>query len=70
MAQAPDPIRAERDRFVAFAFAAADLLLEVDGEGKITFAAGALKALTHRDASALKGRPFTELLADSDRALV
>ena len=32
MAQAPDPIRAESDRFVAFAFAAADLLLEVDGE--------------------------------------
>jgi len=70
MAQAPDPIRAERDRFVAFAFAAADLLLEVDGGGQITFAAGALKSLTQRDAGALKGRPFAELLADSDRALV
>ncbi len=70
MAQASDPIRAERDRFVAFAFAAADLLLEVDENGKITFAAGALKALTQRDAGALSGRAFTELLADSDRALV
>jgi EAL domain-containing protein (putative c-di-GMP-specific phosphodiesterase class I)/GGDEF domain-containing protein len=65
-----DPIRAERDRFVAFAFAAADLLLEVDDSGKISFAAGALKSLTQRNASALMGRPFTELLAESDRALV
>lgn len=55
MSQTPDPIRAERDRFVAFAFAAADLLLEVDGAGKITFAAGALKSLTNRDAGALMG---------------
>lgn len=65
-----DPIRAERDRFVAFAFAAADLLLEVDAEEKVSFAAGALKSLTQRNASALMGRPFTDLLADSDRALV
>lgn len=70
MSQPLDTIRGERDRFVAFAFAAADLLLEVDDAGKITFAAGALKALTQRDASALHGRAFTELLADSDRALV
>lgn len=70
MSQTPDSIRAERDRFVAFAFAAADLLLEVDGAGKITFAAGALKSLTNRDAGALMGRAFTELLAESDRALV
>lgn len=65
-----DGIRAERDRFVAFAFAAADLLLEVDGEGGITFAAGALKSLTQRDAASLKGRPFSELLAAADRSLV
>jgi EAL domain-containing protein (putative c-di-GMP-specific phosphodiesterase class I)/GGDEF domain-containing protein len=70
MSQPSDATRAERDRFVAFAFAAADLLLEVDEAGKITFAAGALKSLTHRDAGALMGRPFTELLADSDRSLV
>ena len=70
MSHPTDAIRAERDRFVAFAFAAADLLLEVDGDGKVTFAAGALKSLTNRDASGLIGRPFTDLLADSDRALV
>ncbi|HEX9466459.1 MAG TPA: EAL domain-containing protein [Alphaproteobacteria bacterium] len=62
-------IRQERDRFVAFAFAAADLLLEVDAEGRIGYAAGALKSLTHHDAASLTGRAFTELLCDSDRAL-
>ena len=62
-------IRIERDRFVAFAFAAADLLLEVDGDGRIQFAAGALKSLTRHDAAQLVGRPFVELLSEADRAL-
>ncbi len=62
-------IRIERDRFVAFAFAAADLLLEVDGDGRIRFAAGALKSLTRHDADDLTGRPFVDLLSESDRAL-
>ena len=61
--------RQERDRFVAFAFAAADLLVEVDGEGKICFAAGALKSLTHHDAAALQGKLFFDLLCEADRAL-
>ena len=62
MSQPLDTIRGERDRFVAFAFAAADLLLEVDDAGKITFAAGALKALTQRDASALRSEEHTSEL--------
>ena len=32
------------ERFVAFAFAAADLMAEVDPEGRITYAAGAFRA--------------------------
>lgn len=62
-------IRIERDRFVAFAFAAADLLLEVDEDGRIRFAAGALKSLTQRDAAELIGRPFVEVLSEADRSL-
>src|SRR5882672_2292585 len=61
--------RAERDRFVAFAFAAADLLLEVDANGKVVFAAGALKSLTGKDSKGLVGRPFYDLLGPTDRAL-
>ena len=62
-------IRSERDRFVAFAFAAADLLFEVDGEGRIRYAAGALKSLTGSDAAELIGRAFVDLLDESDRPL-
>lgn len=52
-----DTLRAERDRYVAFAFAAADLLLEVNENGVIVFAVGALRSLTRRDSATLVGRP-------------
>lgn len=46
----------ERDRFVAFAFAAADAFLEIDRQGKIKFAAGALDWLAGQNGSDLIGR--------------
>lgn len=64
-----ETLRAERDRYVAFAFAAADLLLEVSPTGTIVFAVGALRSLTRRDGSALVGRSFAELLAERDRPI-
>jgi EAL domain-containing protein (putative c-di-GMP-specific phosphodiesterase class I)/PAS domain-containing protein len=67
---AADILRAERDRYVAFAFAAADLLLEVDENDRIIFAVGALRSVTRRDSATLIGRPFAELLAESDRPIV
>lgn len=63
-------MRAERDRFVAFAFSAADLMLEVSGEGLITFASGAARLITGSDAEALVGRKFADLIDDSDRHFV
>lgn len=45
----------ERDRFVAFAFAAADAFLEVDFRGKIKFAAGALDWLAGKSGQDLIG---------------
>jgi EAL domain-containing protein (putative c-di-GMP-specific phosphodiesterase class I)/GGDEF domain-containing protein len=65
----PD-LRSERDRFVAFSFAAADLLLEVDAEGTIRFASGAARALTGRDLGSLLGQPYIELFAPQDRRYV
>jgi EAL domain-containing protein (putative c-di-GMP-specific phosphodiesterase class I) len=56
-------LKADRDRFVAFAFAFADLLLEVGADGLIRFAAGAARALTGREAAALLGTSF-DLLFD------
>ncbi len=69
MPAGPKSARAERDRYVAFAFAAADLLLEVDATGLIKFAAGALQSLTKRDATALTGTTFQHILAPEDRPL-
>ena len=59
-------LREERDRFVGFAFAAADLLLEISREGQIHFAAGAAKALTGVAPAALPGRSFRTLFEVKD----
>jgi EAL domain-containing protein (putative c-di-GMP-specific phosphodiesterase class I) len=62
-------LRGQRDRFVAFAFAAADLLLEVDGNGRIAFAAGASQRLHGSDTERLIGTAFADLLAPSERPI-
>lgn len=46
-------IKHDRDRFVAFAFAAADAFLEIDRAGTITYAHGALEWLAGAGAGAL-----------------
>jgi EAL domain-containing protein (putative c-di-GMP-specific phosphodiesterase class I) len=60
-------IRGERDRFVAFAFASADLLLEVDAEGRICFAAGAAQRLCGRTPQELLSQSFNSLICVEDR---
>jgi PAS domain S-box-containing protein len=62
--------RAERDRFVAFSLAAADLLIEVDDDHRIVYIAGAARALTGRDGRELMGRQFRDLFAASHRDFV
>jgi EAL domain-containing protein (putative c-di-GMP-specific phosphodiesterase class I) len=64
----PGGLRTERDRFLAFAFAAADALIELDSEGRIHYAAGATRALLACAPDDLVGRPIMELLALSERA--
>ena len=65
-----DALRRERDRFVALAFCAADLLVETDAEERITFAAGATRALTGFDPGRLVGQRLTDLVAPEDRTYV
>lgn len=70
MSQVPDKfdqLRDERDRFVAFAFAAADLLLEVDSHYRIQYAAGATQALLGIDSVELIGTGALDLIAVQDR---
>ena len=40
-----DRLREERDRFVGFAFANADLLLELDGGSHVLWVGGAVKSI-------------------------
>lgn len=54
------------ERFVAFAFAGADLLAETDTDGAITFAAGAFRSRFGAPAEAFVGRPIADLVAPSD----
>ncbi len=63
-------MRTERDRFVAFAFCSADVLVQLDENHVVTFAAGATAAFFGSAPAALIGRPFLQLVAEKDRALV
>jgi len=57
-------------RFLAFAFAFADVLIEVDGKGDIALAMGAGRALFGVEDAALVGRPFLDLFDPLDRGMV
>lgn len=57
----------DRDRFLGFAFAAADLLIETSRSGLIRFTAGARCRLTEHDVQELVGRNIFDLVAASDR---
>jgi EAL domain-containing protein (putative c-di-GMP-specific phosphodiesterase class I) len=69
MAQPPASSRplGDRERFLGFAFAAAELLVELDEDGRIAFAAGAFRARLGRSPDSLLGGDPAELLAAEDR---
>lgn len=71
--RAADPtaaLRAERDRFVALAFAAADLLLELDSEQRVVFASGATAPFVGLAPQALNGKSFLDFVAAADRSMM
>lgn len=59
-----------RDRFVALAFCWADVVMELDDTGRVTFAAGAVERITKRSAGSLVGTPVFELFVEEDREAV
>lgn len=61
-----DTLRRERDRFVAFAFAAADMLVELDKDGIVRFADGAIGGLLGISPQSLVGKPFSDILVEAD----
>lgn len=62
--------KTQRDRFLAFSFASADLLLEIDAHGKILFAMGATKALLGLDEKELLKSSFLDIFSEPDRGLM
>ncbi len=52
-----------RDRFIAFAFASSDFLIEIDRQGKIIFTAGQVQSLTGHEAEELEGKSWLSVFA-------
>jgi len=59
-----------RDRFVAFAFCWADVLVELDPSRRVIFAVGATKALLGVGPEAVIGKNFMDMVSPKDRVLV
>jgi EAL domain-containing protein (putative c-di-GMP-specific phosphodiesterase class I) len=57
-----------RERLLAFAFAASDLLVEVDHDQRVTFAAGAFQSRLGRPGEAFLGQPVSRIVAAEDHA--
>lgn len=63
-------VKLQRERFLAFSFAMADLLVELDSEGRISFLAGACRRFFGQDEGALMGERLIDRIAPGERALV
>lgn len=62
--------KSQRDRFLAFSFAGADLLLEIDPHKKIAFAMGATKTLLGVDDKDLYHSDFLSIFAENDQPMM
>lgn len=63
-------LKDDKERFVAFSFAAADLLIELDDKGVICFVSGAARGITGKDLNELQGSKFLDVLDPLDTRLV
>jgi hypothetical protein len=65
-----DKLKQQRDRFLAFSFASADLFIEVEPDGVISYSLGAARSLTGVNETNIQGQQWLELFAKEDRATV
>ncbi len=63
-------LKSQRDRFLAFAFAGADLLIEINHNGKVVFASGAIKSLTNHEEKDFIGTNFADLFRGVDETTI
>ncbi len=60
----------ETHRLLGLAFAAADLLIEIDAEDRVGLAVGGVRALLGCDERSLRGNPWRDIVAPQDRDMV
>jgi PAS domain S-box-containing protein len=63
-------LRHDRERFVAFTFCGADMLLELDSAQQVSFAGGAIESLTGFEESDLIGRNLLDLVKPDERLVL
>lgn len=63
-------IKQQRDRFMGFSFAAADLLIELDEQCCITFCMGASQNLFGATAEQLLKQPFNRFVSNADKTVL
>ncbi|HVO02435.1 MAG TPA: EAL domain-containing protein [Candidatus Cybelea sp.] len=63
-------LRRDRDRFVGFAFASADLLLELDSRGRIQWAGGAVRSILDVEPEQARGMQLSKLFEPQDAELL
>ena len=68
--QPSNDLKFQRDRFLAFSFAGADLLIEINPTGHITFAAGATHAILGADDKDILNTDFATFFSDDDKELI
>lgn len=68
--QVEKQLRHERDRFLAFAFCRADLLLELASNREIVFASGACRSVFGIQAEEMHGRDLLDFIARADHPVV
>ncbi len=57
-------------RYLGFAFASADLLLEIDADERVCFALGAAQRAVGLEQAQIVGRSWRDLISEDDRSLV
>ncbi len=67
---ADDKTKQQRDRFLAFSFASADLFMEVEEDSSVSFTFGAARSLSGGDEKSILGHSWLELFAQEDRVTV
>lgn len=65
-----DRLKVQRDRFVAFAFAGAEVLVELDSSQIVTYCAGATEPLFGYAPEQIIGHPFASLVSRRDQVML